>query len=106
MNFIRGFLGYYLYAEASWPRKKGDKAWLLSGFLASTPKGSTACKLRLYYHMLGKTIGSLNVYTRPCNGCALNNVFTKKGQVGNYWQRAEITLQSDYPFQVIPGTWW
>ena len=89
-----------MYAEASYPRKKGDKARLASGFFAPIPLGDNSCQLRLYFHMFGTDIGSLNVYTRPCNGCAETLVFSRSGNVGNFWDRAEVTLKSKVPFQV------
>ena len=92
--------GYYLYSEASWPRKKGDKARLASGFISAMAPGDTSCKLRFYFHMFGPDIGSLNVYTRPCNGCAETLVYTRSGNVGNFWDRAEVALPSTVPFQV------
>ena len=95
-----GFSGYYMYSEASWPRKKGDKARLASGFISAMAPGDTACKLRFYYHMFGADIGSLNVYTRPCNGCAETLVYTRSGNIGNFWDRAEMVLLSTVPFQV------
>ena len=94
--------GYYLFSEASWPRKKGDKARLASGFISGT-QGRNDCKLRFYYHMFGSDIGSLNVYTRPCNGCAETLVYSRSGDVGNFWDRAEVTLRSAVPFQVFKG---
>ena len=93
-------VGYYLYSEASWPRQKGDKARLASGFLRSLPQGDTTCRLRFYFHMFGPDIGSLNVYTRPCNGCAETLVYSRSGNVGNFWDRAEVILRSTVPFQV------
>lgn len=89
-----------MYSEASWPRKKGDKARLASGFISAMPPGDTSCKLRFYFHMFGSDIGSLNVYTRPCNGCAETLVYTRTGNVGNFWDRAEVALPSTVPFQV------
>ena len=95
------FVGFYIYAEASWPRKKGDKARIASGFIRPTHQGDTSCRLRFYYHVLGSDIGKINVYTRPCNGCAEALVFTKAGSVGNYYVRTEVILQRDKPFQVM-----
>ena len=92
--------GSYLFSEASWPRKKGDKARLASGFIDGLSQGRSSCRLRFYFHMFGDHIGSLNVYTRPCNGCVETNVYSRSGNVGNFWDRAEVILQSTVPFQV------
>ena len=92
--------GFYLFSEASWPRQPGDKARLASGFISGLSAGDTSCRLRFYFHMFGSDIGSLNVYTRPCNGCVETLVFSRSGNVGNYWDRAEAVLKSTVPFQV------
>ena len=52
--------GYYVFIEASYPQKQGDKAWLVSEVL-QTPNG--AC-LNWYAHMYGSSIGNLTVYQR------------------------------------------
>lgn len=52
------FTGHYMYTESSAPRRRGDKAWLLSPAYPST---IGSC-LQFYYHMYGAQIGTLNVY--------------------------------------------
>ena len=54
-NFIAG---HYVYVEASTPNSKGDKFRLQSQNFA--PQGP-AC-LRIWYHMFGAHIGTLNVF--------------------------------------------
>eukprot|EP00794_Sanderia_malayensis_P017044 gene17044-18759_t len=95
--------GYYLYAEASYPRKQGDKARIVSGnFMPTTATGRT-CMLRLYYHLFGDHIGRLNVYVRQCqgNGCPETLQWTTNTSAGNRWVRREVRLTSLKHFQVI-----
>ena len=94
--------GYYMYIETSWPRRFGDKAWLVSrNFQGMTP-GSESCKLRFFYHMFGDSAESLNVYIRTYrNGSAQQRVWGLKGSQGAIWNRAVITLSSRKDFQVL-----
>lgn len=47
-----------MYTESSAPRRRGDKAWLVSPVY---PLTIGSC-LQFYYHMYGTNIGTLNVY--------------------------------------------
>lgn len=93
--------GYYMYIETSWPRRYGDKAWLVSrNFQAITP-GSEPCKLRFFYHMYGDSAESLNVYIRTNrNGTAKQRVWYRVGSQGAIWNRVVVTLSSNKNFQV------
>ncbi|XP_033751986.1 MAM and LDL-receptor class A domain-containing protein 1-like [Pecten maximus] len=97
--------GYYMYIESSRPRKPGDKARLLSqafkGVVTSTTGQSQACTLRLYYHMFGRTIGALNVYTRTAVGGPMKIIWQKAGNVGDFFERVDIPIFETNPFQVV-----
>ena len=69
-----------MYIEASYPRRLGDYAELISPPL---PFRGRVC-LAFYYHMYGATIGILTV---TLNGRTL---FRKSGNQGNIWLKAEI----------------
>ena len=57
LTFSFSGLGWYIYIESSKPRKKGDKA-----ILVSQPfKSNTIYCFMFYYHMYGTTLGKLNV---------------------------------------------
>ena len=94
--------GYYMYIETSWPRKYGDKAWLVSRNFQGIVPGSSPCKLRFFYHMYGDSAESLNVYIRTFrNGSAQQTVWRKVGSQGAIWNRAVIQLSSNKDFQVF-----
>ncbi|XP_022097778.1 MAM and LDL-receptor class A domain-containing protein 1-like isoform X1 [Acanthaster planci] len=91
--------GTYLYLETSAPRQMGDRARLGSYYIAATTTGT--CQLRFYYHMFGRTTGSLTVYIRDTINGPLTNLWSKSGEIGDFYERAEITLGWTNPFQVI-----
>ena len=93
--------GYYLYIEASSPRRPGDKARIISPtFKAITPSKST-CTLRMFYHMYGAQIGSLNVYTRSSVLGSLKPIWKRSGNIGDHYERADIQIFENQPFQVV-----
>ena len=105
-NFVKHLIlanffieGYYIYAEASWPRRSGDKARIGSGYLDAVSRGY--CLMRFYYHLYGDHIGSLSVKTRTCKTCPGSVLWRRNNTAGNYWVRHAIYLRSPKPFQVI-----
>ena len=74
--------GYYLYIEASYPRRQGDKALLISPQL---PFSGDMC-LSFYYHMYGSKMGVLNVIV---NGKVLISL---SGDQGNKWIKTMKTI--------------
>ncbi|KAL8608892.1 hypothetical protein ACOMHN_065230 [Nucella lapillus] len=80
-------LGHYMYIEASNPRHAGDKARLIS---PSQPSTRGAC-LRFWYHMYGRTMGSLHVYLRQ-GGSLVKTLYTISGNQDNHWIQAETTV--------------
>lgn len=57
-------------------------------------------QLRFYYHMYGKTIGSLNVYTRTSLLGGLKQILSLSGNYGDAWMREDVILQETEEFQV------
>ena len=93
--------GYYMYIETSWPRKYGDKAWMVSRNFQATAPGATPCQLRFFYHMYGDSAEKLNVYiSNYQNGTAQTKVFGRVGPQGAAWNRAMVQLSSKKNFQV------
>lgn len=84
--------GSYVYAEASKPRKGGDRAVLLSPLLRGL-----YC-LRLHFHMLGTNIGSLNAY--KLSGSRKTAVFSISGNKGDQWYEVHASLTGDETFKV------
>ncbi|RNA26976.1 MAM and LDL-receptor class A domain-containing 2-like [Brachionus plicatilis] len=88
-------LGQYVYMETS-GALKGSKARLLSSIF----KSSQTCEIKIFYHAFGINIGALNVYSRTGFGNE-KLLFSKDREVGNYWERAFIRINSADPFQLI-----
>nr|XP_058972703.1 MAM and LDL-receptor class A domain-containing protein 1-like [Pocillopora verrucosa] len=84
--------GYYVYIETSTPRRKGDRAVLLS------PRLKGPYCLRMHYHMLGVNIGSLRVYKNSTSGNSV--VFSVDGNKGDQWYSAEYSLTGPEQFQL------
>lgn len=78
------FKGYYMYIEASSPRKSGDNA-----ILRSPPMKFPVNRcLQFHYHMSGTAIGRLKV---TLNG---KTVFYASGDKGNVWYPASVNVPS------------
>ncbi|KAM9316897.1 MAM domain-containing glycosylphosphatidylinositol anchor protein 1 [Gastrophryne carolinensis] len=98
--------GFYMFIEASKPRKRGDKARLISPMynISTTkfPSPKVSYCVSFYYHMYGKQMGQLNVLLRVTNiGTTDRPVWTQRGDKGNRWQLANITIYPTGPFQVV-----
>lgn len=91
-----GLTGYYMYIEASSPRKKGDNAMIGSAVFTPT----STCKVRFFYHMYGRHIGTLNVYTRTSTTGSMNKIWTKTGDQGDKWVKATASISVSKNFQV------
>ncbi|XP_041480950.1 MAM and LDL-receptor class A domain-containing protein 2-like [Lytechinus variegatus] len=91
--------GYYLYTEASNPRRNGERAKLGSFNIQSTITGQ--CVIRFFYHMEGIGIGTLNVYTRTSVNGPKTLLWTKERAIGGEWVYQTIPLRSNSDFQVI-----
>lgn len=83
--------------ESSPPRQEGDRARLASPVFDPSPQ---ECQLRFYYHMYGAEIGSLAVYTRTQINGPLTLKWTRIGNFGDFYERGDIILNMDDPFQV------
>ena len=73
-----------MYIETSSPRNYGESA-KLDFSVSSSDIGKLSC-LKLYYHMYGVAINTLNIY----NGNS--TIFTTSGNHGNQWMVKKITL--------------
>ena len=86
ITFYFILLGYYAYIESSAPRKRGDKARLMT-----VPLKGVYC-LRFAYNMYGRTIGQLNIY-HVLHGSELN-IWWRKGQQtsARQWKTDNVTV--------------
>jgi hypothetical protein len=50
--------------------------------------------------MFGRTIGSLNVYTRETIRGQMKKIWSKSGNVGDFFERVDLTINENKPFQV------
>ena len=84
--------GYYIYAEASFPRQNGDRAQLLS------PKLIGSYCLQFYYYMHGAQMGALHVLL--VLGARKFKQFSYTGDQGQKWHKAEIDNWGKHAYQV------
>lgn len=93
-NFSLG--GYYVYIEASAPRRPNDTAQLISPAVSAS--SNPRC-LTFWYFMYGAHVNSLNIYISV--GANLGSpVWTRKGTQGNRWNQAQVTLTNSKQFNV------
>lgn len=90
-------LGHYMYLEVS-PTSlaKGAKARLLSPRYPAMQ--GTSC-LQFWYHMYGRTIGTLNVYVKG-TAWSTTKVWSKTGNDTNAWNVAQVSISSRSRYQV------
>eukprot|EP00117_Sycon_ciliatum_P038623 scpid28565/ scgid28669/ Lysyl oxidase homolog 2A; Lysyl oxidase-like protein 2A len=99
--------GTYMFFEASYPRRQGDRGELMSPMLPAVTNG---CRLRFSYHMYGSGMGSLRVLAVHTPGQRPRpQVFSVSGNRGNRWHTATVNLpasEGDFfiIFQAIRGT--
>ncbi|KAJ8050465.1 MAM and LDL-receptor class A domain-containing protein 2 [Holothuria leucospilota] len=90
--------GTYVYLESSLPRQEGDRARLAS---PAFDQATEDCQIRVYYHLYGEEIGSISIYTRTQINGPLTLRWRRVGELGDFWERADVPLNSTDPFQVI-----
>ncbi|RDD40324.1 MAM and LDL-receptor class A domain-containing protein 2 [Trichoplax sp. H2] len=96
------YQGYYYYLEVS-AQQYGKTANLLTPVFDLTT--ISTCKMILYYHMNGDTVGSLAILAKTTRNGTAQQLFIKRGSQGDIWQRAVVTLPRGQLTQlVIQGT--
>lgn len=91
--------GHYIYVESS-GKKYNNRAWLETKPFFRT--NGRQCSMRFYFFMYGRTANQLNIYIRTTSsGPTTRNVFSRSGDQGSYWNRADIKLNVSTSFQVI-----
>ena len=82
--------GKYLYIEASSPRKAKDIARISKHYTGMATGGSC---LSFWYHMYGRNIGTLNVYSKATVLHSLGIArWTMVGAQGDQWRKGEFTV--------------
>ena len=84
--------GYYIYAEASFPRQNGDRAQLFSLSLIGD-----YC-LQFYYYMHGSQMGALHVFVLV--GTLRTNLGSITGDRGQKWYKVEVNIKGAQAYQV------
>lgn len=79
--------GHFLYVEAS-GRGNNERAVMYSPFYQSLDQ---LC-LGFYYHMYGRQIGTLNVYTKTRSGDVIEAAWRAYGNQGNVWIQALLDI--------------
>ena len=80
--------GFFMFIEASNPRKLNDTAVLQSKFFL--PSGERC--LQFYYHMYGEDMGAMHVLYSSDAGD--NKIWEKQQDQGNQWHLAHVQLSS------------
>lgn len=80
--------GHYAYIETS-GRQPNNRAVLLSPMVTSAVT-TTKC-MQFWYHMYGKTIGSLNIYIQRNNSQA-KQIWSRTGNQQNMWRHGQVTI--------------
>ena len=87
-------LGTYFYIETSWPRKKGDNAYIYSKLYPASKTGNC---FNFWYHMYGRHIGALIIYI---DSNKQPPVWNKTGDKGNMWKHGRVTVKRTKTFRV------
>ena len=87
MRFITD--GYYMYVETSAPNRVGAVARLVSPTVNF--QSSQQMCVSFYYNMYGDQVDNLNVYAKTGSNLG-NAIWTRKGNQGNAWKQASITV--------------
>lgn len=85
--------GYYIYAEASFPRQNGDRAQLFS------PKLIGDYCLQFYYYMYGAQMGALHVVVLV--GAQRTKLGSITGDRGQKWYKVDTDIRSAQAYQIV-----
>ena len=94
--------GHYMYIEASLPRRRGDKARLVSEYFP--PTGFRGRCVKFAFHMYGVAMGTLNLYVKTGAGNQSETlIWSNSGDHGNIWfPTAQAPIVSSRPYAVSP----
>ena len=98
-NYCNNFIdqGWYIYIEASAPRRPNDTAIIFTPVINDT---QTRC-LSFWYHMYGTHVNTLLAYLKTTDVTGLGTVLWKKsGDQGNKWIQASVTVNPSKFYQV------
>lgn len=90
-------VGYYMYIETSFPQQENDQARLISPEYTITSGGSC---LQFFYHMWGRSTGTLNVFLKEGTTIQGSPLWSLRGDQGNLWRSARATIRAAGQYQV------
>lgn len=96
--------GGFVYIDAGYPRRPGDKALLLSPVMNPTSDNVPLC-LKFALHMYGNGVGTLRVAIRYSGEEQIPDVvlWEMSGESGNNWYIAQVPISSPVlSYQVSP----
>lgn len=73
--------GQYIFIDSK-AQQTGQKARILSPVMMAVNSPNASCELRLFYHMYGSNIGSLNVYSRTAVNGQETRLFSRSNEIG------------------------
>ncbi|XP_053403460.1 MAM and LDL-receptor class A domain-containing protein 1-like isoform X2 [Mercenaria mercenaria] len=87
--------GYYMHIDSGPPSGYYDPAILQSPVMPAIRENfKRACKLRFFYHMLGKDMNTLDIQAIDVCLKRKTKLWSKSGQQGDEWKFAEISLSN------------
>jgi hypothetical protein len=90
--------GYYVFVETSSPRRQGDKARLVGPKF--NPSSTKRC-IQFWYHMFGRSTGSLSVLAKWGAGNKSEaTLWTLKGSQGSQWSFGRISVSRNDAYRV------
>ena len=88
--------GHYVYVEGSYPRVKGDAAWMMSPWFVNPTYN---CQFSFWVHMMGRNIGELNVYVITTKSKDLVWTLAKEQDV--VWVQQTVKLPRLDAFRIL-----
>ena len=83
-------LGNYVYLKTAPPRKENDKAVIVSHTYPRTT-GKGVC-FNFWYHLMGKDIGTINIYIIQKYQTKRLKLWTRSGDQGKIWKHGRVTI--------------
>ncbi|XP_023218145.1 MAM and LDL-receptor class A domain-containing protein 1-like isoform X2 [Centruroides sculpturatus] len=100
-NFGKGDqTGGFVFIDASFPRRPGDKARLTSPAFQATGDNNPIC-MHFATHMFGNGVGVLRVLQKVQGGEKDRVIWEINGEAGNNWYTAQVSVSSATPYQLI-----
>ncbi|RWS04929.1 MAM domain-containing protein 4-like protein, partial [Dinothrombium tinctorium] len=97
-------LGGYIFIDASYPRRPGDKALLISPQFEATGESGPLC-FTFATHMYGNGIGTLRVKYRSTESTEESSkdkiLWEMSGEAGNYWYVAQLPIASSTAYHIV-----